>query len=84
MFAWGKACRTASTNGGGRSVTAAKRFKRFLLAMLLAIAVPVLSVTIEADPDTDQVLMWVFGFFLLVAAYQFLAMVFLIFARIWR
>jgi hypothetical protein len=73
-------------------VTVGKRFKRFLLCVGLAFLFPVLYGVVAGVSATEQatdkavtdVLVWSTGICLLLGAYQFVAMIVLIFARLWR
>lgn len=83
--------RSSSSYVADHGVTIRKRFKRFVLAVLIAFSIPFcVGIFLGAQgqstesEDVTKVLMWPFGIFLLVAAYQFLAMIVLVFAKLWR
>ena len=59
-----------------------KRFKRFCMALGIAFATPILEAATGAD--LQELLIWPFGICLLVAAYQLVAIVILILARLLR
>jgi len=73
-----------SSQTGGGPVTVRKRFKRFLLAIGAAMVFPCIAGAAGASGDADEILMWPFGFFLLVAAYQLVAIFILILIKLWR
>lgn len=75
-----------------KPVTFLKRLKRFCICIGLAILFPVLHQATGAAKETEpaardavlQLFMWPFLICLFMAAYQFVAMIILIFARMWR
>ena len=84
---------TSTLSGKPRSpVTVGKRFKRFLLCVALGFSFAFLLAIIAVALDTEtktigfafDILVWPFMFCMLLAAYQFVAMIILIFARLWR
>ena len=74
----------SSAYTSGQPITVKKRFKRFLLAMAIAMVFPCLSGAAGAGSEADEFFIWPFAICLLIAAYQFLAMLILIFAKLWR
>jgi hypothetical protein len=62
--------------------TIGKRFKRLCAALGIAISMPMLEAVTGAD--LKEMLIWPFGICLLVAAYQMVAIVILVLARLLR
>lgn len=67
-------------------MTIGKRLKRFVLALILAFGCVAIAAFVSPEPSGPvmEFMMWPFAICLLVAAYQAVAALIMIFASLWR
>lgn len=76
--------RNSPSHTGGGPITIRKRMKRLLLALTAAMAFPCIAGAAGASGDSEGILVFAFAAFLLVAAYQLVAIFLLAVVRLWR